>query len=185
MSTKNKFKTSFKVWLEYKGKPLLGAGGAEILKHIHEYESISKAAEKLDMSYRYVWGYVRKMEKILGDPVIETFKGGRAGGGGARLTKLGASLVQEYEHLQRNLGEVLFDTRCLEVKRLKISARNRLEGKVVSVEKEGLMAKVKVGMSKPATVTAMISKEAADELGLKVGDQVAAIVKATEVMIAK
>jgi molybdate transport system regulatory protein len=185
MSIKNRFKTSFKVWLEYKGKPLLGTGGAEILERIHEYGSISKAAKKLGMSYRYVWGYVRKMEKVLGDPVIETFKGGRAGGGGATLTKLGASLLEEYEHVQRGLGEVLFDTRCLEVKGLKISARNRLEGRVVSVEKEGLMAKVKVEIVKPVSVTAMISKEAADELGLKVGDQVAAVVKATEVMIAK
>ena len=185
MSIKNRFKSSFKVWLEYEGKPLLGAGGAEILKHIQEYESILKAAQKLGMSYRYVWGYVRKMEKILSVPVIETFKGGRAGGGGARLTKVGASLVQKYEHLQHGLDEMLFDTRCLEVKGLKISARNRLEGKVVSVEKEGLMAKVKVEIVKPAFVTAMISKEAADELGLKVGDQVAAVVKATEVMIAK
>lgn len=185
MSGQNEFKTSFKVWLEYKGKPLMGAGGAEILEHIHEYKSISKAAKKLGMSYRYVWGYVRKMEKVLGDPVIETFKGGRAGGGGARLTKLGASLLEEYEHVQRGLGDVLFDTKCLEVKGLKISARNRLEGRVVSVEKEGLMAKVKVEIVKPASVTALISKEAADELGLKVGDQVAAVVKATEVMIAK
>jgi len=185
MSVQNKFKTSFKVWLEYKGKPLLGAGGAEILKHIQEYESISKAAEKLGMSYRYVWGYARKMKRVLGDPVIETFKGGRAGGGGARLTKLGTSLLDEYEHLQQCLGEVLFDTKCLEVKGLKISARNRLKGKVVSVEKEGLMAKVKIEIMKPASVTAMISKEAAEELGLKVGDQVEAVVKATEVMIAK
>jgi molybdate transport system regulatory protein len=47
------------------------------------------------------------------------------------------------------------------------------------------MAKVKVEITVPATVTAMISKEAAEDLGIKVGNQVEAIVKATEVMIAK
>ncbi len=68
---------------------------------------------------------------------------------------------------------------------LKISARNRLKGKVVSVEKEGLMAKVKVEISIPASVTSIITKDSAEELGLKVGDQVEAVIKSTEVMIAK
>ena len=68
---------------------------------------------------------------------------------------------------------------------LKISARNRLKGKVVSVEKEGLMAKVKVEISVPASVTSIITKDSAEELGLKVGDQVEAVIKSTEVMIAK
>ena len=68
---------------------------------------------------------------------------------------------------------------------MKISARNRLKGKVVSVEKEGLMAKVKVEISVPASVTSIITKDSAEELGLKVGDQVEAVIKSTEVMIAK
>ena len=68
---------------------------------------------------------------------------------------------------------------------MKISARNRLKGKVVSVEKDGLMAKVKIEVSLPVTVTAVITKDAAEDLGLKVGDQVEAVVKSTEVMIAK
>ena len=68
---------------------------------------------------------------------------------------------------------------------MKISARNQLKGKVTLLEKNGLMAKVKVEITVPATVTALISKEAAEDLGLKIGDQVEAIVKATEVMIAK
>ena len=68
---------------------------------------------------------------------------------------------------------------------LKISARNRLKGKVVSVEKEGLMAKVKVEIYVPASVTSIITKDSAEELGLKVGDQVEAVIKSTEVMIAK
>ena len=72
-----------------------------------------------------------------------------------------------------------------EVIRLKISARNRLKGKVVSVEKDGLMAKIKVEISAPASVTAVITKDAAEDLNLKVGDQVEAVVKSTEVMIAK
>ena len=55
----------------------------------------------------------------------------------------------------------------------------------MSVEKEGLMANVKVEISVPASVTSIITKDSAEELGLKVGDQVEAVIKSTEVMIAK
>jgi molybdate transport system regulatory protein len=94
-------------------------------------------------------------------------------------------LLREYKSSAAYLGEVLGERSGLEVKRLKISARNRLKGKVIAVEKEGLMAKIKVEITMPVSVTALISKEAAEDLGIKVGDQVEAIVKATEVMIAK
>jgi len=185
MLTQKEYKTSFKIWLEYKGKPLLGEGGAEILKHIQEHKSITKAAQKLGMSYRYVWGYAKNMERILGSPVLETFKGGKTGGGGAKLTKLGASLLNKYERLEHGLSEVLSDTRCLEMRGLKIIARNRLKGKVIAVEKNGTAAKVKVDVTVPATVTALISKEAVEHLDIKIGDIVEAVIKATEVMIAK
>jgi molybdate transport system regulatory protein len=185
MSFRRRYETSFKIWLEYKGKPLLGEGGAEILKHIQEYESLSRAAQKLGMSYRYVWGYIKSLESVLGDKVLETFRGGKTGGGGAKLTKLGVDVLNEYERMDRRLNEVLYDTKCLEVRGLKISARNRFKGKVIAVEKNGVTAKVKVQVTVPVVVTALISKEAVEDLKIKVGDMVEAIVKATEVMIAK
>jgi molybdate transport system regulatory protein len=180
-----KHKPSGKIWIEYKGKPLLGKGGAEILEEIRREESISGAAKKLGMSYRYVWSYLQKIEKTIEEPVVVRFRGGKFGGGGAKLTELGRSLLTEYKRLEGCLGEVLSVENYLEVRMLKISARNRLKGKVVAVEKDGLMAKIKVEITTPASVTALISKEAAEDLGIKVGDQVEAVVKATEVMIAK
>jgi molybdate transport system regulatory protein len=185
MLAQKEHKFSYKIWLEDSGRPVLGKGGAEILEQIGKEESISTAARQLGMSYRYVWNYLRKIEKTVGEPVVETFRGGKLGGGGARLTELGMSLLNEYKRLEAYLGEVLDEQSGQEVKKMKISARNRLKGRVTLVEKNGLMAKVKVEITVPATVTAMISKEAAEDLGIKVGDQVEAIVKATEVMIAK
>jgi molybdate transport system regulatory protein len=185
MLTQEKHKPSGKIWIEYRGKPVLGKGGAEILKQIGSEESISKAAENLSMSYRYVWSYLQKIEKTLGEQVVETFRGGKSAGGGAKLTKLGKSLLDEYARLESHLGEILSREQFGEVVKLKISARNRLKGKVVSVEKDGLMAKVKLEITAPASVTALISKEAVEDLRIKVGDQVEAVVKATQVMIAK
>jgi molybdopterin-binding protein len=60
-----------------------------------------------------------------------------------------------------------------------------LKGKVTSVEKNGIMALVKVKVTEPALVTALVSREAVEDLKVKVGDEVEAVVKATEVMIAK
>jgi molybdate transport system regulatory protein len=71
------------------------------------------------------------------------------------------------------------------VSRLKISARNQLKGKVLSVETDGVTAKVKVEIKAPAIITSVITKEAVEDLGVKVGDEVQVVVKSTEVMIAK
>jgi molybdate transport system regulatory protein len=185
MLTHNKHKPSCKVWIEYKGKPVLGKGGAEILKTIAKEHSISKAAEKLSMSYRYVWNYLQKIQKAVEAPIVETYKGGKAGGGGAKLTALGQSLLEEYQRVEGYMNELLADQEYWEVLGLKISARNQLKGKVLSIEKDGITAKVKVEIKAPVVVTAVITKEAVEELGVKVGDEVNAVIKSTEVMIAK
>jgi molybdate transport system regulatory protein len=185
MLTQKKHKPSCKIWIEYQGKPILGKGGAEILKEIDKENSISRASEKLGMSYRYVWNYLQKIRKATEEPIVETYKGGKSGGGGARLTALGKSLLEEYNRLEGYLNEILSDPEYWEVISLKISARNRLKGKVVAVDKDDITAKVKVEITAPAIVTALISREAVEDLKIKVGDEVEAVVKATEVMIAK
>jgi len=68
---------------------------------------------------------------------------------------------------------------------LKISARNQFKGTVEEVEKGVITATVKVRVDGPVTITAIISKEAVEELKLQRGDRAAAVIKATEVMIAK
>jgi molybdate transport system regulatory protein len=185
MLTDKKHKLSCKVWIEYKDKPLIGKGGAQILEAIDRENSISKAAETLGMSYRYVWNYIQDIQKTMEEPIVETFKGGKSGGGGAKLTDLGRSLLGEYKQVESYLSKVLSGSAGLEVKGMKLSARNRFKGKVVAVEKGVITAKVKVEVKTPITVTAVITKEAVEDLDIKVGDEVEAIVKSTEVLIAK
>jgi molybdate transport system regulatory protein len=185
MLTNKKHKLSCKVWIEYKGKPVIGKGGAKILETIEKENSISKAAETAGMSYRYVWNYLQKIQKAIEKPIVETYKGGKSGGGGAKLTKLGKDLLSEYKQVESYLSEVLADSQHLEVKSLKLSARNQFKGKVVAVEKGIITSKVKIEIKVPVTITAVITKEAVEDLDLKVGDAVQAIVKSTEVIIAK
>lgn len=185
MLTNNKHKVLCKLWLEYQGNPLIGKGGAEILKTIKQVESISKAAKQAEMSYRYVWNYLAKLEKTLGEPVVKTYKGGSKGGGGAVLTELGETLLAEYSRAECYMSEVLGDDTNWEAIGLKISARNQLKGTVKNVEKGIITAKVKIEIDAPAVITAIISKEAVEELDVKPGDKINAVIKATEVMVAK
>ncbi len=68
---------------------------------------------------------------------------------------------------------------------MKLSARNSLQGKVVAVEKGVITAKVKIEITAPATITSVITKESVEDLDLKAGDTVTAIIKSTEVIIGK
>jgi molybdate transport system regulatory protein len=94
-------------------------------------------------------------------------------------------LLKEYRRVEDYVGEVLRDEEYWEAAGLKISARNRLKGVVKSVEKGDVIAKVKMEIKASATITALISKEAAEDLNLRVGDKVEAVIKATEVLVAK
>lgn len=66
---------------------------------------------------------------------------------------------------------------------MKISARNRLKGKIVEVKKGATTAHVRLDIG-GTVVTASITNEAVDELGLAVGKEAIAVVKASDVMIA-
>jgi molybdopterin-binding protein len=68
---------------------------------------------------------------------------------------------------------------------VKLSARNVLPGKVVSVTKGATTAHVKVELAPGLTVFSAITNEAVEELALKVGDSVSAVIKSSDVMIGK
>jgi len=65
-----------------------------------------------------------------------------------------------------------------------ISGRNQLRGYVEEVRVEGLLAQVRLRIG-DQTLTAVITRDAVDELRLRRGDEALAIVKSTEVMIAR
>jgi molybdate transport system regulatory protein len=68
---------------------------------------------------------------------------------------------------------------------MKISARNVLKGKIVGIKKGAVMAQVTVDIGGGQHVMSAIFVESVDDLGLKAGDEVLAVVKSTDVMIAK
>jgi molybdopterin-binding protein len=64
-----------------------------------------------------------------------------------------------------------------------LSARNHFRGVVRAVEVDGLLAKVEIDVTEPARVVAIITRESAEELGLKPGMSAAGVVKSTSVMV--
>ena len=68
---------------------------------------------------------------------------------------------------------------------MELSARNQLKGKITNVELGAVMANIKIDVSEPNIITAVITKESAERLGLKEGDDVTALIKSTEVIIGK
>ena len=68
---------------------------------------------------------------------------------------------------------------------MKLSARNQIKGKVVDVQKGQTTGHVRIDIGSGVTITSSITNEAIDELALKVGDEAIAVIKASDVMVAK
>ena len=68
---------------------------------------------------------------------------------------------------------------------MQLSARNQLQGKITNIEKGTVMAKIKIEVTEPNVITAIITKESAEKIGLAEGDDVTAVIKSTEVIIGK
>lgn len=65
-----------------------------------------------------------------------------------------------------------------------VSGRNKFVGKVSAIKRDAILAQVNLNVGEHK-ITAVITRDALDDLGLKVGDTAVALMKATEVMIIK
>lgn len=68
---------------------------------------------------------------------------------------------------------------------MKISARNKIKGRIIDIQKSDFMAKIKIELPDGQIISSVITNESVTELDLKVGDEAFAIIKSTEVMIGK
>lgn len=68
---------------------------------------------------------------------------------------------------------------------MRLSARNQIKGKVVGVQKGQTTGHVRIDIGNGVVITSSITNEAIDDLGLTVGDEAIAVIKASDVMVAK
>jgi molybdopterin-binding protein len=66
---------------------------------------------------------------------------------------------------------------------MKLSARNQIEGKILEIRKGATTAHVRVEIAPGQVITASITNEAVEELGLKAGGAAIVVIKASDVMI--
>jgi molybdopterin-binding protein len=87
----------------------------------------------------------------------------------------------------RELAEQRFSRHCAVAGlcfSMTLSARNRLAGEIVELEFGGVMAHVVVRVGQDL-IESVITKRSAEEMKLKIGDKVSAVIKSTEVMLEK
>ena len=68
---------------------------------------------------------------------------------------------------------------------MKISARNQIKGRIIDLRRGQTTGHVRIDIGNGVVITSSITNEAIDELGLRVGDEAIAVIKASDVMVAK
>ena len=165
-------------------KVILDEIDALLLRRVLETNSLTLAARLLGISYRNAWGRVKRIETSLGKQILVTKVGG-ATGGGSRLTSEGLSLFRQFRSTRKYLFNALDDRESAGNVGYKLSARNRIRSKVTEVKRGEITSQIRMTASTPVAFTSIISNDAVDELNIKEGDAVVAIIKSTEVMIGK
>ena len=103
---------TFRLYLNSDNERILGKGGAQILEAVDECGSITAAAKKLKMSYKFTWDYLVRMRRRLHQPVIVTHRGGtqagkKRGGGGTMLTPTARILLKEFKETERQVQNIV------------------------------------------------------------------------------
>ena len=175
---------AFRLSLEEGKNVVLDQTDALLLRRISETSSLTEGARLADISYRNAWDRIKAIESNLDMKIVETKVGG-ATGGGATLTADGISLLHDFRKVRKYLLDALDEPEYMVHASYKLSARNRFRVKITDVQKGEVTASIKMKVTTPAALTSIISREAVEDLDLKAGDEVLAIIKSTEVIIAK
>lgn len=111
--------------IDFPPRERLGHGKIELMELIAETGSISAAGRAMDMSYRRAWLLVDALNHMFRQPVIESQRGGKQGGGAA-LTAFGTEVLERYRGMEKRMNEALrADIDWLEANRNPDAALNK------------------------------------------------------------
>lgn len=171
----------------------VGAERIALMEAVGELGSIRAAAERAGLSYKAAWDAVQALNNLFDAPLVAARAGGRTGGA-AELTPRGRAVVAAFrrvetelagvaERLERGLAEdagALFWSLGM-----RTSARNALRGVVTRVSAATVNAEVTLEVAPGVSITAVVTRESLDELGLAPGRPAVALIKSSFVMLAK
>jgi molybdate transport system regulatory protein len=182
------------LWLSMDGANVAGQGRIALLRAVAEHGSITRAAKAFGMSYKAAWDAIDTMNQRSRTPVVERVTGGR-GGGSTQLTAYGQRLIERYAQVQavheRFLQLLEQDAMDLEqpfsmlkVVNMKTSARNQWLGEVTAVHPGAVNDEVELRLPGGQRLTAMVTRDSTQALGLQPKAPVIALVKSSAVMLA-
>jgi molybdate transport system regulatory protein len=174
-------------------KNLLSDKRIALLEKIGECGSITQAAKGVGLSYKGAWDAVNTMNGMFGEPLVETMTGGK-GGGGTQLTVTGIRIVDTYKALLREHQRFMkaasngidnFENIYQMIRRLsvKTSARNQFFGKVSAIKLGPVNVEVELTLTGGDKIHSVITHDGLNNLGLMVGSEAWALVKASWVIL--
>jgi molybdate transport system regulatory protein len=176
----------------------LGDKRIRLLEAIDKCGSISQAAKAVPMSYKAAWDAVDDMNNVAPEPLVNRITGGRHGGG-TELTAFARRLIAFYralekesqlalERLTRNLEhsgvcDVADFRQVLRRLSMKTSARNQFAGPISAIQDGVVDTEVTIQLAPDLALTAIVTRESAENLGLALGRDVLAFVKASSILL--
>ncbi|NQX84572.1 MAG: LysR family transcriptional regulator [Flavobacteriaceae bacterium] len=100
------YKIKSRLWIETNNQVLLGEGRIQLLKAIADTRSLSKAAKRLNMSYKKAWNLIDSINTNAKTPVVSKSIGGK-GGGGTIITAHGKHLIEIFDNINKRCWEFL------------------------------------------------------------------------------
>jgi len=176
----------------------LGDKRVRLLEAIEQHGSISQAARHVPLSYKAAWDAVDAMNNLADTPLVERSTGGRAGGGttltdhGRRVIALYRAVEGEYQAALDRLaatfatepvGDVQAFQRLLRRMSVRSSARNQYVGTVSALRAGPVDFEVGVRVDDQLELTAVVTRESADQLALAIGAEVLVMVKASSLLL--
>lgn len=183
------------VRLETGGGGIANPRWLALLGSIEGSKSITAAAKAAGLSYKAAWDAIDAMNNLAGKPVVAASVGGK-GGGGASLTARGRELLATYRIVQAEndrfvaginarLGHAQGSVVALGRMSMRTSARNQWAGTISAVQRGAVNDEVDIRLPSGDTLVAIITRESAENLGLEVGKDVVALVKASSILVGK
>lgn len=176
----------------------LGDTRIRLLEAIDQHGSISQAAKAVPISYKAAWDAIDAMNNLADHPLVIRSAGGRHGGGtvltdyGRKVMALYRALEAEYQAtLDRMAASMNSDEsgdfkqfrQLLKRMSMKTSARNQFAGTVSGLREGDIDFEVRLRLDPENELVAVITRESAENLGLRIGSEVYALVKSSSVLL--
>jgi molybdate transport system regulatory protein len=107
LKPENKFRITGMLRIESEDERFFGPGRLQLLENIMETGSISRAAKRMQMSYKKAWDMVNSMNQHTTKPIVSTQTGGEKGGG-TIVTEEGKQLISAFKKLHEEF-QMTFD----------------------------------------------------------------------------